>query len=314
MVNQAYLDKRKYGERVYDLLDNYDNALVVHCDNVGSRQFMDIRTALRPNSVVLMGKNTLMRKIIGNYCQEKGNDEWMSLHELLVGNVGVIFTKDDVKDVKTKVSEFVVPAPAKVGSTATCDVTIPAGVTPLEPSQTGFFQLLNIATKINKGAIEILSDVTVVQKGERVGSSAAALLGKMKITPFEYGLVVQHIYDKGAVYPAAVLDITDEQLAAKFAAGVSNIASISLATNYPTLAAVPHYIVNSYKNVLAVSIGTEYTFELAQKVKDYLANPSAFQSSGGGGGGGGGGDAPAAAAAAPVVEEEEEDMGFDLFD
>ena len=314
MVNQAYLDKRKYGERVYDLLDNYDNALVVHCDNVGSRQFMDIRTALRPNSVVLMGKNTLMRKIIGNYCQEKGNDEWMSLHELLVGNVGVIFTKDDVKDVKTKVSEFVVPAPAKVGSTATCDVTIPAGVTPLEPSQTGFFQLLNIATKINKGAIEILSDVTVVQKGERVGSSAAALLGKMKITPFEYGLVVQHIYDKGAVYPAAVLDITDEQLAAKFAAGVSNIASISLATNYPTLAAVPHYIVNSYKNVLAVSIGTEYTFELAQKVKDYLANPSAFQSSGGGGGGGGGGDAPVAAAAAPVVEEEEEDMGFDLFD
>ena len=314
MVNQAYLDKRKYGERVYDLLDNFDTALIVHCDNVGSRQFMDIRSALRPNSVVLMGKNTLMRKIIGNYCQEKGNDEWMSLHELLVGNVGVIFTKDDVKDVKTKVSEFVVPAPAKVGSTATCDVTIPAGVTPLEPSQTGFFQLLNIATKINKGAIEILSDVTVVQKGERVGSSAAALLGKMKITPFEYGLVVQHIYDKGAVYLAAVLDITDEQLAAKFAAGVSNIASISLATNYPTLAAVPHYIVNSYKNVLAVSIGTEYTFELAQKVKDYLANPSAFQSSGGGGGGGGGGDAPAAAAAAPVVEEEEEDMGFDLFD
>ena len=314
MVNQAYIDKRKYGERVYDLLDNFDTALIVHCDNVGSRQFMDIRSALRPNSVVLMGKNTLMRRIIGNYCEEKGNDGWMRLHELLVGNVGVIFTKDDVKDVKTKVSEFVVPAPAKVGSTATCDVTIPAGVTPLEPSQTGFFQLLNIATKINKGAIEILSDVTVVQKGERVGSSAAALLGKMKITPFEYGLVVQNIYDKGAVYPAAVLDITDEQLAAKFSAGVSNIASISLATNYPTLAAVPHYIVNSYKNVLAVSIGTEYTFELAQKVKDYLANPSAFQSSGGGGGGGGGGDAPAAAAAAPVVEEEEADMGFDLFD
>jgi large subunit ribosomal protein LP0 len=188
-------------------------------------------------------------------------------------------------------------------------VTIPAGVTPLEPSQTGFFQLLNIATKINKGAIEILSDVTVVTKGERVGSSAAALLGKMKITPFEYGLVVKHIYDKGSMYPAAVLDITDEQLAAKFAAGVSNIASISLATKYPTLAAVPHYIVNSYKNVLAISIGTEYTFELAQKVKDYLADPSAFQSAGGGGGG----DKPAAAA--PVEEEEEEeDMGFDLFD
>ena len=55
MVNQAYLDKRKYGERVYELLDNYDSALLVHCDNVGSKQFMDIRTAVRPTSVVLMG-------------------------------------------------------------------------------------------------------------------------------------------------------------------------------------------------------------------------------------------------------------------
>ena len=314
MVNQAYLDKRKYGERVYELLDNYDTAILVHCDNVGSKQFMDIRTALRPNSVVLMGKNTLMRKIIKKYCEEKGNEDWMPMHEQLVGNVGIIFTKDDVKDVKTRVSEFVVPAPAKVGSVATCDVTIPAGVTGLEPSQTGFFQLLNIATKINKGAIEILSDVTVVSTGERVSSSAAALLGKMKITPFEYGLIVQQIYDKGAMYPAAVLEITDEDLEKKFANSVANIASISLATSYPTLPAVPHYIVNSYKNVLAISIGTEYTFELAQKVKDYLADPSAFAATSGGGGGGGG-DAPAAAApAVEEEEEEEEDMGFDLFD
>ena len=311
MVNQAYLDKRKYGERVYDLLDNYDTALLVHCDNVGSKQFMDIRTALRPKSVVLMGKNTLMRKIIENYCEEKGNDDWMKLHDMLAGNVGVIFTKDNISDVKTKVSEFVMPAPAKAGSIATCDVVIPAGVTTLEPSQTGFFQLLNIATKINKGAIELLSDVTVVVKGERVGSSQSALLGKMKITPFEYGLVVKQIYDKGSVYPAAVLDITDAQLAQKFVNGVANVASISLATSYPTLAAVPHYIVNSYKNVLAISIGTEYTFELAQKVKDYLANPSAFASSAPAAAG-----AAAPAAAAKVVEEEpeEEDMGFDLFD
>ena len=313
MVNQAYLDKRKYGERVYELLDNYDSALLVHCDNVGSKQFMDIRTALRPNSVVLMGKNTLMRKIIGNYCDEKGNNDWMVLHDLLIGNVGVIFTKEDVKEVKTKVSEFVVPAPAKVGSTATCDVTIPAGVTPLEPSQTGFFQLLNIATKINKGTIEILNDIVVLQPGDRVSSSAAALLGKMKFTPFTYGLIVMEVYDKGAMYPSAVLDITNETLEKKFMSGVAQVASLSLASGYPTLASVPHSIVNAYKNVLAISIGTDYTFELAQKVKDYLANPGAFASAAPAAGG----DAAAggAAKAAAVEEEEEEaEMDFDLFD
>ena len=57
----------------------------------------------------------------------------------------------------------------------------------------------------------------------------------------------------------------------------------------------------------------DYTFELAQKVKDYLANPGAFASAAPAAGG----DAAAggAAKAAAVEEEEEEaEMDFDLFD
>ena len=114
------------------------------------------------------------------------------------------------------------------------------------------------------------------------------------------------------MYPSAVLDITDETLEAKFMSGVAQVASLSLASGYPTLASIPHSIVNAYKNVLAISIGTDYTFELAQKVKDYLANPGAFASAAPAGDAGGD---TKAAAAAPVEEEEEEaDMDFDLFD
>jgi large subunit ribosomal protein LP0 len=121
------------------------------------------------------------------------------------------------------------------------------------------------------------------------------------------------VYDKGAMYPSAVLDITNETLEKKFMSGVAQVASLSLASGYPTLASVPHSIVNAYKNVLAISIGTDYTFELAQKVKDYLANPGAFASAAPAAGG----DAAAggAAKAAAVEEEEEEaEMDFDLFD
>ena len=95
--------------------------------------------------------------------------------------------------------------------------------------------------------------------------------------------------------------------------GVAQVASLSLASGYPTLASVPHSIVNAYKNVLAISIGTDYTFELAQKVKDYLANPGAFASAAPAAGGGAA--AGGAAKAAAVEEEEEEaEMDFDLFD
>ena len=260
-----------------------------------------------------MGKNTMIRKCIKDYCERKGDNTWMSLYEKMVGNVGVIFTSGELDAVKEKIKEFVVPAPAKAGAVAQVDVVVPAGPTGMEPSQTNFFQTLNIATKINKGAIEILSEVTVVTAGEKVTSSAATLLGKLGFTPFTYGLEAMFVYDNGNVFDVKVLDITDDAIAAMFGAGLKNIAALSLEANYPTIAAVPHAIINGYKNVLAIAVGTDYTFPLADKVKEYLANPGAFASAAPAAGGGGGGGAAAAKAPEPE-EEEEEAMDFDLFD
>ena len=180
-----------------------------------------------------MGKNTMIRKCIKDYCERKGDNTWMSLYEKMVGNVGVIFTSGELDAVKDKLKEFVVPAPAKAGAIAQVDVTVEAGPTGMEPSQTNFFQTLNIATKINKGAIEILSDVKVLSKGDKVTTSAAALLGKLGVTPFFYGLEVMFVYDNGNVFDVAVLDISDEDIAAMFGAGLKNIAALSLQASYP---------------------------------------------------------------------------------
>jgi large subunit ribosomal protein LP0 len=110
-----------------------------------------------------------------------------------------------------------------------------------------------------------------------------------------------------------VLDITDEDLGNLITAGLRNIAAACLELNYPTMASLPHSLVNGYKNVLAIAVETDYTFPLAEKVKAYLADPSAFAVAAPAAGAGGA--APAAAAAAPEPEEEEdEDMGFSLFD
>lgn len=114
-------------------------------------------------------------------------------------------------------------------------------------------------------------------------------------------MTVVQIFDAGNVFTPDVLDIDEKVLIDRFMSGITTIASISLALNYPTLVSVMHSLVNSYKNLLAVSIATDYTFEAAQKVKDYLENPEAFASA-----------APAAAAstesaAAPAAAEEKEE-------
>lgn len=103
-----------------------------------------------------------------------------------------------------------------------------------------------------------------------MGSSEAALLAKLGIRPFSYGLVVMSAYDDGSVFSPEVLDLTEDDLMEKFATGVSMVTSLSLALSYPTLAAAPHMFMNAYKNVLAVAIATEYSFPQAEKVKEYL--------------------------------------------
>merc|ERR1739838_504203 len=108
----------------------------------------------------------------------------------------------------------------------------------------------------------------------KVGASESTLLNMLKISPFTYGLQI----------------------------------------GYPTIASVPHSIVNGFKNLLAVAAETEITFPEAEQMKAYLADPTAFAVA-----------APAEAEEAPAAQEEEkkeeseeeesdDDMGFGLFD
>ena len=62
-------------------------------------------------------------------------------------------------------------------------------------------QALNIPTKINKGCVEIVSDVHLVKQSEKVGGSEATLLAKLGIKPFSYGLVIQKVPPSCPMHP-----------------------------------------------------------------------------------------------------------------
>ncbi|ESR48937.1 60S acidic ribosomal protein P0-3 [Citrus sinensis] len=319
MVVKASKAEKKiaYDAKLCQLLEEYTQILVAAADNVGSNQLQNIRRGLRGDSVVLMGKNTMMKRTIRMHAEKTGNTAFLNLIPLLQGNVGLIFTKGDLKEVKEEVAKYKVGAPARVGLVAPIDVVVPPGNTGLDPSQTSFFQVLNIPTKINKGTVEIITPVELIRKGDKVGSSEAALLAKLGIRPFSYGLVVQSVYENGSVYSPEVLDLSEDDLVEKFASSVSMVTALALAISYPTLAAAPHMFVNAYKNVVAVALATEYSFPQADKVKEYLADPSKFAVAAAPVAGGG--DAPAAAAKEEEkkeepAEESDEDMGFSLFD
>lgn len=273
-------DKELYFQKLKELLVKYrksnessgqkrpDSRLasifIVNVDNVGSNQMHQIRVALRGKGVVLMGKNTMVRRALRSILAE--NPQYERLLPHVKGNIGFVFTDKDLKDVREVIVANKVAAPARAGAFAPKDVTVPGGNTGMEPGKTSFFQALGIPTKIARGTIEIVSDVKVVTAGTRVGPSEATLLNMLNISPFTYGMTVVQIYDRGNAFPPSVLDVDEQELVDRFLGGIKTIAAISLALNYPTVVSVTHSLVNAYKNLIAVALATEYTFEGVEKV------------------------------------------------
>jgi len=307
--------KQKYFAKLTKLIEEYTQVIIVGADNVGSHHMQNIRKGLRNKGIILMGKNTMVRKVIRGHAES--HPQLQTLLPYIKNNVGLIFCNGDLSSVKKIISELRVAAAAKVGATCTNDVIVPAGPTGMEPTQTSFLQALNIPSKINKGQVDIVNDVKILVKGQRVGQSEATLLLKLNIKPFSYGLAIQTVYDNGSIYDPSVLDMTDEILLAKFASGLRNVAAVSLATGTPSVASLPHLVLRGYKNLLSIAVATDYSFPKAEKIKAFLKDPNAFAAVSAPTGSKG--PAPAAKEEKKKpepepVEEEETDMGLSLFD
>lgn len=300
--------KKNYFEKLENAIRSYSKFLLVNADNVSSKQFAQIRAELRGEAEIVMGKNTMMKKVIRGLTEEFPDYE--RVLNVLVQNVGFVFTNNDLKEIRDKIVNIKVAAPARAGALAPVKVVVPAQNTGLGPEKTSFFQALSIQTKIARGTIEIVSDVNLLQPGDKVGMSEATLLNMLKISPFSYGLKVISCFEEGSLFDSEVLDITEDDIRAKFMESVNKVAAVSLKIGYPTVVSAPHSIANGLKKLLAVAAATDITFPAAEQMKAYLADPSAFASA-----------APVAeeakddapAAAAESEDESDSDMGFDLF-
>ena len=234
-----------------------------------------------------------------DYEERKGTWKFSANIEKIIaqlkGNTNIIFSNGDLGEVKAILDDEVRPSPAKSGMLAPDDVTIPKGPTGLDPKQTSFFQTLQIQTKIVKAQIEIVADKQVIVAGEKIDSTQAALLDKLKIYPFAYKMNVKKVLQDGSVFDAAVLELTTDSILAKFKKAVAVQAQFSLGAGYATSASVPHSLGNGFKNLVAVSAMTGYEFPQAKVILEAAKNAPA---SGGGG---------AVAVEAPKEEEKKEE-------
>jgi large subunit ribosomal protein LP0 len=72
--------KAAYFDKLKSLLDEYRTVFIVGVDNVSSQQMHEIRISLRGEGVVLMGKNTMVRRALKGFVAENPEFERLMPH------------------------------------------------------------------------------------------------------------------------------------------------------------------------------------------------------------------------------------------
>jgi len=310
--------KRRIVNRLYENFTKFKQCLVVKLENVTSNQVQQTRLALRQQKKgdMVCGKNTVVKKAIDLRLAPPKEDDVdyefrkrlytknPQIEKLLAyckGKVGFIFSDAPIFELKPIIEANRIPAPAKVGILAPAEVTIPAGPTGLDPSQISFFHTLNISTKIQKGQIEITKEFKVCDKGKKIGNSEAAILSKLNIKPFSFGMEILYVYDDGAILGPEVFNLDPNALLNKMRSAAKNIAAISLAIGQPNALSLPHMLINGFKNIASIALEADIPLKALENLKS--AAPAATTTSA----------APTQAkqeAAKPAEKEEEPDVGL----
>ncbi|KAM0980158.1 hypothetical protein ACFX2J_015746 [Malus domestica] len=76
--------KIAYDSKLCSILDEYGQILIVAANNVGSKQLQNIRKGLRGDFVVLMGKNTMMKRSVKIHAEKTSNNAYLNLAPFLL--------------------------------------------------------------------------------------------------------------------------------------------------------------------------------------------------------------------------------------
>jgi len=186
-------------------------------------------------------------------------------------NVGLIFSDESYMDLREKVEAEVVKQPARTGVTAPCDVVIPAGPTGVEVGKIDLFHKLNISCKTVKSAIEVVKEVKIITKGEKVGEGATQMCKLLNIIPFEYKLEFLSVYMDGVILDKSVIDMPLSEVLGKFKDFSGLATAVSLGGNIPNQLSVPHFMANAFKAVLAIGEESGYSFKQLEDAKNAAA-------------------------------------------
>lgn len=202
-------------DKVREAADQYQQVFVFGVENMRNTYLKDVRSHFA-DSRIFFAKTKVMSKALGQTAAEEYQPGLAKLSEYLSGNVGLLFTNRDAKDVLEYFETFSEMDYARAGVKANRDFIIPEGVVytrggevaveddvPLPHSLEVTVRKWGMPTRLDKGKVMLDSEYAVCRDGHTLNSHQTALLKLFGVAMAEFKLQIK------AYWSASTSEVTE---------------------------------------------------------------------------------------------------------
>ena len=265
--------------KTQEFFKKYKNIVIADVKDISTDKIQKIRHEIISlgETETLCGKTTVIQKAIHDmkeaakgdlpkHLPEKALEDFV---EAMPGiHLLVIFTNKDIAEISNITAKYIIEKQAKPGQISPVEIIIPAGPTGMDSSQIDYFQALKIPTKVMRNQLEITTATKILTVGQKITLSEINLMKKFNIKPYKHQMKIKKLLLNGKLYGEEILKVTDDYMKTKLEQGIKNILGFSLAAHVPTQASAPHIISNAFRNICALSLGTNVLIDATKNMKD----------------------------------------------
>jgi len=183
--------KEKQVNELAEKIKGSKTLMIVSIKSLPSRQFNEIKKAVRSEAYVKIAKKNIIIRTI-----KKIGGSILPLEEHVDADCAMIISDKEGYELAGLLSKRKTPVFAKAGQIATNDIEVKSGPTDLVPgpaiSELG---AVGIQIAVQDGKISIKAPKVVVNEGQEIKENVASLLQKLNIQPFSVGLNPVVVYD-----------------------------------------------------------------------------------------------------------------------
>ena len=181
--------KEKDVNDLAEMIKKAKTLMVASIRGLPSKQFQDIKKAIREHAEVKVAKKNIMMRAL------KAADV-VGLDEYVGADCAFVISDLDAYELAGILATKKTPVYAKAGQVADDDIEVKDGPTDLIPgpaiSELG---ALGLQVAVEDGKISIKAAKVVVNKGQTISEGAASIFMKLNIMPFSVGLNIDVAYD-----------------------------------------------------------------------------------------------------------------------